>query len=97
MRNRYTACIEERFEVRVRPTLPEPVARVRKSLASLLGDGLVVLTGSLQEGVALVGLRRWDAVFVQESLDLRLRPTIVPLAVKSCAGNYILTCQKPNP
>lgn len=55
---------------RLGPRLVDPVTRVRSSLTSLLGDGLVVRANLLEKSVSGAGLRNWDAVLVREGLEL---------------------------
>jgi hypothetical protein len=74
LRHGNAALIEPGLEVGVRPGLVEPVTRVGSGLAGLVGNGLVVGAGSLEERVAAA--RGWvgDVVVVEESLELRLSP-----------------------
>lgn len=68
--NVVSTLIKPSLEIRVGPRSVEPVTGVVDSLLCRLGSGLVVLTNSLQERVALAGLRNWDTVLVGESLEL---------------------------
>lgn len=54
--------IKPLLQVRLRPGLIQPVARVGSSLASLLSDGLVARTGLLEKGITLTGLGDCDIV-----------------------------------
>jgi hypothetical protein len=55
---------------RLGPGLVEPVAGVGGSLASLLGNILVVGSKFLKEGISLSWLRNGNAVLVSEGLEL---------------------------
>lgn len=72
--------IEPGLNVRIGPRRVEPVTGVGSSLAELSSSGLVVLTDSLEERVALAGLGNGNAVLVGEGLELRVGPTGMELA-----------------
>ena len=56
--------VEPLLQVRLRPSLVQPVARVGSSLTKRLGDSRVVTASFGKEGVPLVGLRDCKRVLV---------------------------------
>lgn len=58
------------------PALIQPVARIRRGFSGLLGNGLVIFTGRLEESIALAGLRDRNAVAIAESLELIISPGV---------------------
>ena len=76
LRGRDAALIEPSLEIRVGPLSVEPVARVSGSLTGLLGDGLVVGAGRVEQGVASARRGVRDVVVVEERLDLRVGPAV---------------------
>jgi hypothetical protein len=75
--NGVATLIEPSLDIRVGPRRVQPVTWVSGSLAKLGGGRLVVLADSLEEGVALAGLRYWDAVLVGEGFKLGVGPAVM--------------------
>jgi hypothetical protein len=66
--------VEELLEIRFRPSGIEPVTWVGSSLASLLGNGLVVGSNLLEKSVTLAWLGNGNAMLVSKGLELRVGP-----------------------
>jgi len=64
------------LEVTLAPRLVEPVTGIRRSLAELVGNSLVVVTSGFQEGVASPRGRVGDSMTVKEALELTLSPSV---------------------
>lgn len=81
MRNWNTTSVAPFLKIRLGPRSVEPVAWVSSSLSKLGGDGLVILASSLEERVSVAWLWCWDAVLVEEALELRVGPAVAMLVV----------------
>lgn len=68
--------VKKLLEVRLRPSLIEPVSWVSGGLTDLLGHGFIIRTSSLKESVTGSWLWYGYIVLVSESLELRVGPTI---------------------
>ena len=101
LRDRDTTFVKPKLEVGIGPSLVEPVAWIRCSLASLVGDLGVIFPNGLEETVT--GARRGirDLVVVKEGFELRIRPaaysqvsSVHPWEFWGCgAGAYVSKTQ----
>ena len=70
----YSAFVKKLLEIGLGPCLIEPIAWIVSGFSKLLRDGVVVVSGSSYETISLGGLRSWNAIFIEERLELRIRP-----------------------